>query len=208
MIGEHDYAISRLIDSAASKNEYQRKRQDPRPKRTAKASLRITSYNVRSFCNKSTAVMDYMTDNDIDVCCLQETFLSMDDKVKIREVEEYGFKMYSKPRPRHGGGVAIVYKRQSSIKLQINNKVKKFTTFKVMETMLQTKGELLRLVNVYRPPYSILQEEPLHDTVNMFLAEFEEYLDSLDHDKPATSIIVGDINIHIEKDSLEVLRYN
>ena len=44
-------------------------------------------------------------------------------------------------------------------------------------------------------------------TVNMFLAEFEEYLDSLD-DKPATSIIVGDINIHIEKDSLEVLRYN
>ena len=41
----------------------------------------------------------------------------------------------------------------------------------------------------------------------MFLAEFEEYLDSLD-DKPATSIIVGDINIHIEKDSLEVLRYN
>ena len=144
--------------------------------------------------------MEYMTDNDIDVCCLQETFLTMDDKVKIREVEEYGFKMYSKPRPRHGGGVAIVYK--SNIKLQINNKVKKFKTFEVMETMLQTKGELLRLVNVYRPPYS--KKNPY--TVNMFLAQFEEYLDSLD-DKPATPIIVGDINIHIEKDSLEVLRY-
>ena len=32
--------------------------------------------------------MEYMTDNDIDVCCLQETFLKMDDKVKIREIEE------------------------------------------------------------------------------------------------------------------------
>ena len=40
----------------------------------------------------------------------------------------------------------------------------------------------------------------------MFLAEFEEYLDSLD-DKPATPIIVGDINIHVEKDSPEIIRY-
>ena len=55
---------------------------------------------------------------------------------------------------------------------------------------MQTKGELLRLINVYRPPYS--KKNPY--TVNMFLTEFEEYLDSLD-DKPATPIIVGDINI-------------
>ena len=144
--------------------------------------------------------MEYMTDNGIDVCCLQETFLKMDDKVKIREIEEYGFKIYSKPRRRHGGGVAIVYK--TNINLQINNKVKKFKTFEVIETMLQTKGELLRLVNVYRPPYS--KQNPY--TVNMFLVEFEEYLDSLD-DKPATPIIVGDINIHVEKDSQDVLRY-
>ena len=112
----------------------------------------------------------------------------MDDKVKTRKIEEYGFKMYLKPRPRHGGGVAIVYK--SNIELQLNNRVKKFRTFEVLETMLQTKGELLRLVNVYRPPYS--KKNPY--TVKMFLAEFEEYLDSLD-DKPATPIIVGDINI-------------
>ena len=144
--------------------------------------------------------MEYMTDNGIDVCCLQETFLKMDDKVKIREIEEYGFKIYSKPRRRHGGGVAIVYK--TNINLQINNKVKKFKTFEVIETMLQTKGELLRLVNVYRPPYS--KQNPY--TVNMFLVEFEEYLDSLD-DKPATPIIVGDLNIHVEKDSQDVLRY-
>ena len=83
----------------------------------------------------------------------------MDDKVKTRKIEEYGFKMYPKPRPRHGGGVAIVYK--SNIELQLNNRVKKFRTFEVLETMLHADQGRTRETHK-RLQTTLLQEEPLH----------------------------------------------
>ena len=145
--------------------------------------------------------MEHMIDNDIDVCFLQETFLSVNDSVKVQEVRDYGFNIMSKPRPRHGGGTAIIYK--NNVKLQVNNHVPKYKTFEVMEATLQTKDELLRLTNIYRPPYS----KKNRYTPKSFLQEFEEYLDSLD-EKTGTSIIVGDINIHAEKVySLDTIRY-
>ena len=132
--------------------------------------------------------MEHMIDNDIDVCFLQETFLSVNDSVKVQEVRDYGFNIMSKPRPRHGGGTAIIYK--NNVKLQVNNHVPKYKTFEVMEATLQTKDELLRLTNIYRPPYS----KKNRYTPKSFLQEFEEYLDSLD-EKTGTSIIVDNFNI-------------
>ena len=145
--------------------------------------------------------MEHMIDNDIDICFLQETFLSHNDSVKAQEVRDYGFNIISKPRLRHGGGTAVVYK--SNVTLQINNHLPKYKTFEVMEATLQTKGELLRLCNIYRAPYS----KKNRHTAKSFLQEFEGYLDSLE-EKTGTPIIVGDFNIHVEKAfALDTLRY-
>ena len=146
--------------------------------------------------------MEHMIDNDIDVCFIQETFLSINDSVKVKEVQDYGFNIISKPRARHGGGIAIIYK--GNIKLQINNQISKYKTFEAMEATLQTKSELLRLTNIYRSPYS----KKNRYTPKSFLQEFEEYLDTLD-EKTGMPIIVGDFNIHLEKTySLDTIRYN
>ena len=146
--------------------------------------------------------MEHMTDNGIDICFLQETFFTTNDSVKIKEVSDYGFKMLSKPRPRCGGGLGIIYK--NNIPLQINNRLPKYKSFEVMEATLQTPKELLRFINIHRTPYS----KKHRYTVNAFLNEFEGYLDSLDG-KTGTPMLVGDFNIHLEKPSnLDTIYYN
>ena len=63
-----------------------------------------------------------------------------------------------------------------------------------MEVTLQSDQNLVRFVNIYRPPYSKKNRYTLLD----FFEEFQEYLQIL-HSKNGTPILVGDFNIHVEK---------
>ena len=101
--------------------------------------------------------------------------------------------MISAPRHRCGGGIAIVYRQD--IPLQHNRKIEKFNTFEVMEATLNDGHQLWRFVNIYRAPYS----KKHRFTILHFLEEFDQYL-SLLRSKNGTPIIVGDFNIHVEKE--------
>ena len=112
--------------------------------------------------------MEHLQDQKCDVCFVQETFLKDYDTAKLQEIRDYGWNVLSNPRKhRSGGGIAILYR--NDIKLTSNTKVTKYKTYQVMEAVLSSKSGLIRLVNIYRPPYS----QKARYTESMFLEEFE-----------------------------------
>lgn len=137
--------------------------------------------------------MEHLRETECDICLVQETFLTDKDTAKLAEIRDYGMEVISNPRKhRSGGGIAIIYR--NSITLKSNTKLMKYSSFQVMETTMSTDEGIIRLVNVYRPPYS----KKARFTEAHFLKEFEEYLKYLD-DKDGKNLIAGDFNIHMEK---------
>ena len=137
--------------------------------------------------------MEHLQDQECDICFVQETFLKEADTAKLQEIRDYGWNILSNARKhRSGGGIAFLYRKD--ITLKINTKVTKYKSYQVMEAVLNTKSGLIRLVNVYRPPYT----KKARFTESMFLEEFEEYLGDL-LNKPGMPVIAGDFNIHVER---------
>ena len=82
------------------------------------------SFNCHSVRNKVHAVMELISSNEIDIICLQETWLRKCDTSIIEEIKEYNFEIITERKPRKcdiGGGVAILYRQKfvtEKIKIQ------------------------------------------------------------------------------------------
>ena len=139
-------------------------------------------------------MVNHFKERDLDILFLQETFLKTKDEAKIKELQEHGINFMSSPRTsgRERGGLAVIYK--PSLKLKLNKKTESYQTIEHMELTLQTEEELLRFVNVYRPPYSKKHKY----TELSFLMEFEEFAENL-VTQPGVPIMAGDFNMHVEK---------
>lgn len=137
--------------------------------------------------------MEHLQEVDCDICFVQETFLRDGNSAKLAEIKDYGWNISSDPRKhRSGGGIAMLYK--TSLELKCNNKLTKYKTFQVMESLLNSDEDVIRLVNIYRPPYT----KKARFTECAFLSEFEDYLKSIAQ-KPGSPIIAGDFNFHMER---------
>lgn len=137
--------------------------------------------------------MEHFDDVSCDICLVQETFLKVSDKAILKEINDLGWNILSNPRKhRSGGGIAILYK--PDISLKSNDKVVKYKSYQVMEAVLSCENGMVRLVNVYRPPYT----KKARFTESFFLEEFDEYLGDLAL-KPGIPIIAGDFNFHVER---------
>ena len=151
------------------------------------------TFNCQSIQNKTVGVLEHLIEVECDICFVQETFLRVGDDAKLSEIKDYGMNVLSNPRKhRSGGGIAMLYK--SNFQLKSNNKVVKYKSFQVMESLLQTTDDLIRLVNIYRPGYS----KKARHTHCDFLQEFEDYLRSV-HNKQGIPIIAGYFNFHVER---------
>ena len=156
--------------------------------------MRVGTLNCNSLVNKTAGILEHLSDQLVDVCLLQETYLRKGDDAKIQEMKDRGWEIYSAPRKqRIGGGVAIIYKADLGVK---NCGAKSFKTFESIEATIGNSTELIRLVNIYRPPYS--KRAP--HTQSQFLAEFKEYQEELD-DKVGKTLVMGDFNFHMERPS-------
>ena len=143
--------------------------------------------------NKTVGVMEHLQDQECDICFVQETFLKDADKAKLQEIRDYGWNVVSDPRKhRSGGGIAFLYRKD--LQLKNNDRVPKYKSFQVMEAILSSKSGLIRLINIYRPPYT----KKARYTESVFLEEFEEYLCNLES-KPGTPLLAGDFNFHVER---------
>ena len=151
--------------------------------------LNIGVFNSRSICNKTAGVFDLLTDFDTDVCFLTETWLRKGDTSKVAEIKDLGYKLFHQSRPGRGGGVAIAFKKQLSLKKQTSVRYKSFEL--VESTLVSNTNELIRFGCIYRSCTSQVSN------IKDFFEDFDDYLNSLVH-LPGKLILAGDFNIHIE----------
>jgi len=146
-------------------------------------------------CNKTCGVLELLKENSVDICCITETWLKSKDAAIFAEIHDHGFDIFSAPRRGRGGGVAFLF---NSARLKpIRNNTNKFTSFEVLECLVKTSSQLIRLCVIYRSTQIACKERYDETKMSKFTEEFEEYLDSL-LQKSGTPIICGDFNIHVE----------
>ena len=152
-------------------------------------NLHIGLFNTRSLCNKTAGVFELLSDSNISVCLLTETWLRKGDTSKISEIKDHGYNIAHQSRAGKGGGVAIAHKKHLQV---TRRKTKIYKSFEHIESTIQSSpNELLRFCCVYRSC------NPKRSNVPDFCKDFDDYLESI-MQLPGKLIIAGDFNIHVE----------
>ena len=138
----------------------------------------LCNLNARSVRNKTAQIFDFIVDHKVDLVAITEDWLTANDSAVRAELCPDGYCIVDHPRlDRRGGGIGLIYR----------------DSFEFSEWIVRSSSHNIRLVIVYRPPYSEEHRVP----VNVFLAEFPEYLESLLLCKEQL-LITGDFNIHVD----------
>ena len=142
--------------------------------------------------------MTYLIENKSDILCVQETWLRKSDGAIIKEIKEYGFKIFTVRKRRNidlGGGVATIFPKNLKV---IAMKSEAYKSFEHLVCKVFTSTGYIILVNVYRPEYS----EKNRYTVKNFLTDFSLLLESFAVNT-CPIVIVGDFNLHVELTSID-----
>ena len=164
--------------------------------------LSLCLLNARSVKKKTADLFDYICDCKADLVAITETWLTTDDAAVRAELCPVGYKISDRPRTgRRGGGVALIYRDSLSVR-RIDAGGKE--SFEYSEWTISSPSLNLRLVLLYRPPYSADHRVSTND----FFTEFSTYLESILLSKEHL-VIAGDFNIHVyvphDPDSLKLL---
>jgi hypothetical protein len=154
--------------------------------------LKFCLVNTRSIRNKTADFTEFISDNDIDLCMVSETWLKAEDDAKRSECQMDGYIFHDQPRNKSnfGGGTAILYKA--------NLKVTKcaggcMESYEYSEWVINAPRMPIRNVIIYRPPYT--KEHPV--TGKRFIEQFSDYLETLIICTEEL-LISGDFNMHVD----------
>ena len=141
--------------------------------------------------NKTAGVLTHLEEKQCDVCLVQETYLKNTDTAKIQEIRVNGWNIYSSARAaRTGGGIGVLFR--DGVRVKLSPLRRGYQSFQVQEVLVGGSGDLVRLCNVYRPPYT----GKARFTEASFLEEFSEYLSDLSN-RTGTPFIMGDFNFQM-----------
>ena len=158
------------------------------------------SFNCHSVRNKVHEVMELISSNEIDIICLQETWLRKCDTSIIEEIKEYNFEIITERKPRKcdiGGGVAILYRKNLSLR---KLKYKQYPSFEAVTVIFSNSYNQPAITNLYYPGYSD-KHKYSHAS---FLNDFDDFCSTemIGYE----NIIVGDFNIHMENEELSATK--
>ena len=154
--------------------------------------LRFACVNSRSVRNKIAVIIDHMVDSGIDICTITETWLKECDSVSIAGVSTAGFVFRSFPRQsgRSGGGTGILCRESLNVK---SSDCGEFNSFEFSEWNVCVHKQTIKVVTIYRPPYS--EDHPVSS--NVFFEEFSSYLENIVM-IPEVLLITGYFNFHVD----------
>ena len=162
-----------------------------------RGKLTVGCFNAQSMCNKVRGVIELLQDRKVDICCVTETWFTSNESARFAEIHDCGFDVINVPRKGRGGGVAFVFNMER-VK-PVGNKVVGFKSFEIAECVIKCSTNIIRLCNIYRTTQMKSKSKYNETKVNVFLEEFESYLDDL-LTKSGYPILCGDFNFHVEKD--------
>ena len=153
--------------------------------------MRIGLINIRSIRNKLGHVVEVLSEFNLDVLCLTETWLLPTDIDVVRAALLRPFSIVHVPRvSATGGGVAVIHSVAINLKLIEGNS--QFSSFELIETKFTCHSETERMCVVYRPGHP--------GTDRAFMEEFGSVLDGLLAVSGRT-LICGDFNYWVDDPS-------
>ena len=157
----------------------------------ARPSIKLCTLNVRSIKNKSADFIDYVCSSDADLFALTETWLADEDTAHRAQMVPVGYKLIDRSRvDRVGGGTALLYRENINV-TKIGSEERR--SFEYLELLVSSGSFRVRLVIVYRPPYS--SSHPV--TLNTFNSDFAEFVELIILSTEPL-VITGDFNIHVD----------
>ena len=141
---------------------------------------------------KSASFIEYVRDSNADLNVLTSTGLTVDDIAASLEIIPNGYKLINHTRTKlKGGGITLLHTDCHSITV-LNIKCVEESSFEISELIVKFESFSMKLVIIYRPPYSTNQ--PV--TVRTFTTEFTGYLKTTIVSVQPSMIIV--FNIHVD----------
>ncbi|CAB4009259.1 Hypothetical predicted protein [Paramuricea clavata] len=121
--------------------------------RNVNHQLSFCLLNARSVRNKSADIFDYVCGSKADIYAITETWLTSVDAAVRAELCPSGYKLVDQPRrSRRRGGTALLYRDRLNV---VKNNADEMESFEYSDWCVQLQPtQKLRVVIVYRPPYS------------------------------------------------------
>ena len=138
-----------------------------------KVNLKIAHLNIQSISNKLDLLKDFLVKNEIDIMCLNETFLTKKKLIKIQN-----YKIIRRDRDGRGGGVAILIHESinfSKVDLCASSEEYVAVSIKVDSVLCD-----LLLVSYYNPPLIKINKKFLNSIFNT----------------SQNVLLIGDLNAH------------
>lgn len=123
--------------------------------------------------NRTVGIMEQLGDVECRVIFAQVRKLY--NSAKLKEIKDYGWNVTSDPwKHRSGGGIGDLYRPDITLNKPEDELEGSRSTshFKSCNCSSRSSGDMLRLVNIYRPPYT----KKAKYTESFFLDELDEYL--------------------------------
>ena len=193
----HNHKTARGINTANLVQVHIKPIVDQDPGRDRTKQLHLLLSNNQSIKNKELLLLEHLDNNKKDIAVITEMRLNEDtDKawVLTSELNRNVFSLdTSNQIGKRGGGLAIIsrsYLKTRKI-MEANQKMFQYAVWKV-----ETHGNSVTCIAIYRPPYSLTNQE----TVTKFMDEFTVWLASI-LSSFSNMIVLGDFNIHINDDN-------
>ena len=151
--------------------------------------LNLPLVNASSVRNKCDQVQLYLSNYDIGLCIITETWLkSSDEMFNEKELCPSGYNIISNPRngDKTGGRIAILHKECLKVRVNQDYNFDSYECFEYGIQLAENKG--LNLCAIYMPPDS---------NMGMFIQDFTTVIEESIIGKHEL-ITVGDFNIHME----------
>ena len=150
--------------------------------------------NVRSLRNKADYITDVECENDIDILCLNETWLTDNDAFLMSAIVPHGYTFQHYQRnDRRGGRIGIMFKAFFHLALSKPWHTESFACLRVM-LRGSSFAAAVRIFVVYRPASSGRKSK----LFRVFLQEFGELLERVFLKKRL--IVLGNSNVHYGND--------
>ena len=168
-------------------------------KAVPQSNVSFCMINARSLKNKSAEFVDFVTENNLHIVGICETWLTPDDVSSIGHLTPSGFTFLHVPRKhKRGGGVAVLLR--SNLQHKIISSSCDIKTFELIQMDITHNSRTVHLIIVYRPPNS----SPIKD----FLDEFSNLLDEQLYARNSDLIISGDFNIQMDSPSTNAREFS
>ena len=148
-------------------------------------------------------MVDYVYENKFDLVAITETWLrDIDDAIRV-ELCPDGYKFVDFPHVRcGGGGIGLLYKNNLRVTTIRSGEE---DSFEYSELLVEvSSSRKLRVVIVYRPPYS----EHHKISIGAFIRQFSNYMESVILSKEHL-LVLGDFNIHLDvSDDADAVKFH